>query len=289
VTDVQTIDAAHALALNVAPWAMADLPPFPAVAIQLLQLLSEDDADVAEVSKFIAAEPVFAADVLHIANSALYGRRSGVRTVSKAVWVLGLERVKGISLSRAFGMYVMPALGVDALQRCWRHSLAGAIAAEKLAAACRIDPDVAYTAGLLRDIGRLALLVKYPDPYANLLAVFQEKGYDLVNMERDLFDIDHCQAGGWLMTQMPLPGELRQVVTEHHNQPSGKPFGLVQLVRVADLISDALGFGTQVSPPPEGFADALAELPEAAWDCSQHDPEALAQEIESKIQIFCPA
>src|SRR5712691_7252203 len=94
---------------------------------------------------------------------------------------------------------------------CWRNTLAGAIVAEKLARACRMDTDFAYVAGLLRDIGRLALLVKYPESYANLLAVTREHAFDIRTVERDLFDIDHYEAGAWLMQRMPFPSELCEV------------------------------------------------------------------------------
>ena len=75
-----------------------------------------------------------------------------------------------------------------------------------------MDADFAYVAGLLRDIGRLALLVKYPEPYANLLVVSGEQQFDLLMMERELFDIDHCEAGAWLMQQLPFPPELDEII-----------------------------------------------------------------------------
>ncbi|MGA2721807.1 MAG: HDOD domain-containing protein [Bryobacteraceae bacterium] len=268
------------------PWALRNLPPFPGVAIQVLQILSREDVHVSEIGKLISVEPVFAADVLQVANSALFGLRSRVMTVSHAVVVLGLERVKGVTLTRAFGTYLMPVLGVEALQRCWQNSLAGALLAEKLARSCGMNPDIAYTAALLRDIGRLALLVNYPGPYANMLAVAQENGYDLMDVERNLFDIDHCQAGCWLMDSMALPAELREVVAGHHAQPGDEPFGLVRLVRIADLMSDALGFGILMSSTAPDFTDVLPELPEAARARFPFDPDELRTEIASKIQIL---
>jgi HD-like signal output (HDOD) protein len=268
------------------PWALRNLPPFPGVAIQVLQILSRDDVHVSEIGKLISVEPVFAADVLQVANSALYGLRSRVMTVSHAVVILGLERVKGVTLTRAFGTYLMPVLGIEALQRCWQNSLAGALLAEKLARSCGMNPDIAYTAALLRDIGRLALLVNYPGPYANMLAVAQENGYDLMDVERNLFDIDHCQAGCWLMDSMALPAELREVVAGHHAKPDDEPFGLVRLVRVADLMSEALGFGILMSSTAPDFADVLPELPETARARFPFDPDELRTEIASKIQIL---
>jgi HD-like signal output (HDOD) protein len=269
------------------PWALRNLPPFPGVAIQLLQILSQDDVRITDIGRLVSAEPIFAADVLQVANSALFGLRSRVKTIPHAVVVLGLERVKGIALTRAFGIYLMPVLRIEVLQRCWQNSLAGALLAEKLAGSCGINPDIAYTAGLLRDIGRLALLVNYPGPYANILAVAQENSYDLMDVERNLFDIDHCQAGCWLMDSMALPAELREVVAGHHARPGDEPFGLVRLVRVADLMADALGFGILMSSAPPDFADVLPELPETARVRFPFEPEDLRIEIGSRIQTLC--
>lgn len=265
-------------------WALENLPPFPAVATQLLRLVSDEDVQLTEVGKLIATDPVFAADVLQIANSALFGLRFQVKTIPHAIFVLGLERVKGISLTRALGDYLSPALRIEALRRCWQHSLAGALLAEKLARACGIDADFAYTAGLLRDIGRLALLVKYPRPYANMLAVSLENGLDLRDTEQELFDIDHCQAGYWLTEKMQMPPELREVVARHHDAPNGGPFGLVHTVRAADLMSDALGFGALNLPHPPPFESVLDELPGTVRAHLATEPEEIRAEISDRLQ-----
>src|SRR5258708_25568948 len=127
-----------------------------------------------------------------------------------------------------------------------------------------MDTDFAYVAGLLRDIGRLALLVKYPESYTNLLAVTREHAFDIRTVERDVFDIDHCEAGAWLMQRMPFPPELVEVAGHHHDTIVGdSPFGMVQLVRVADRTTDALGFAVLPSSSEPTVDETLSELPEA--------------------------
>ncbi|MGA2186048.1 MAG: HDOD domain-containing protein [Bryobacteraceae bacterium] len=286
-TEEETALTSGELPAGKTPWALENLPPFPAVATQLLQVVSREDVNLNEVGRFISSEPVFAADVLQIANSSVYGLRSQVKSITHAIVVLGLERIKGISLTRAFGKHLKSTLKVVALQRCWQNSLAGALLAEKLARPCGIEPGLAYTAGLLRDIGRLALLVKYPEPFANMLAVSQTNGYDLMYTERELFDVDHCQAGCWLTERMDLPEELREVVGHHHDKLNGNPFGLVQLVHVADAMADALGFGVLVLPEPPSFAEALEQLPPAARSRIPDDPEELKSELASRLQVLC--
>jgi putative nucleotidyltransferase with HDIG domain len=268
------------------PWALDKLPPFPVVATRLLHTLASEDVEIGEVGKMIAGDPVFATRLLQMANSPLFALQKTVKTIPHAIMVLGLERVKAITLTRSLGDFVAPALKIRALRACWQHSLAGAILAEQLAPACHIDSDVAYVAGLLRDIGRLALLVKYPGPYANVLAVSGENVYDLLATERELFDVDHCEAGTWLMRTMPFPNELCEVVAHHHDSVISGPFGLVHLVKVADLLADALGLAVSTPINPQGFEEVLNQLPDSTRTQLHPDPEELKAQIDSRIQSW---
>jgi putative nucleotidyltransferase with HDIG domain len=271
--------------VNKKPWALDDLPPFPLVATRLLEVLSNENAHITGVGRIIAAEPVFATRVLQMANSPLFALQTQVKTISHAIVLLGLERVKAITVTRALGDFVSPILNSKALRACWQNSLACALLSEKLARACKMDTDFAYVAGLLRDIGRLALLVKYPESYTNLLAVSGEQGFDLISTERELFDIDHCKAGEWLMEKMPFPPELCEVVAKHHDPPEG-PFRMVHLVRIAGMLADALGFAVLPAARQPTFADAIQELPEAGCMRFTPDPKQLKGDIAARIQSW---
>jgi putative nucleotidyltransferase with HDIG domain len=267
------------------PWALDDLPPFPLVATRLLEVLSQENAHITGVGRIIAAEPVFASRVLQMANSPLFALQTQVKTISHAIVLLGLDRVKAITVTRALGDFVAPVLKSQSLRACWENSLACALLSEKLARACKMDTDFAYVSGLLRDIGRLALLVKYPDSYANLLAVSGEQDFDLIETERELFDIDHCQAGAWLMAKMPFPPELCEVVAKHHQSPAG-PFRMVHLVRIADMLADALGFAVLTVAHQPTYGEVILELPEAASLRFTPNPEELKADIGARIKSW---
>jgi putative nucleotidyltransferase with HDIG domain len=269
------------------PWALDELPPFPWVAKRLMATLARENVDITEIGKLIAAEPVFATRVLQLANSPLFALERQVRTISHAIILLGLDRVKAITFTRAMEDFVAPALNVQALRVCWQNSLAVALICEKLARAARMDADFAYVAGLLRDIGRLALLVKYPEPYANLLAVSGEEHYDLMMMEREMFDIDHCEAGGWLMQQLPFPPELAEVIVKHHQMLDPGSFRMVHLVQCADRLGDALGFGVLQDAARPAVEDVLKPLPESARARLGEDHEQWKAEIASRLKGWC--
>jgi putative nucleotidyltransferase with HDIG domain len=268
------------------PWALDDLPPFPWVAKRLMATVSKEDVDIHEVGKLIAAEPVFATRVLQLANSPLFALQRQVRTISHAIILLGLDRVKAITFTRALEDFVTPALKIKALRACWQNCLATALLAEKLARAARMDADFAYVAGLVRDIGRLALLVKYPEPYSNLLAVSGEQHFDLLMMERELFDIDHCQAGTWLMQQLPFPPELTDIIALHHQPLDPDSFRMLHLVQCADRLADTLGFGVLPDAPGPAIAEVLDPLPEATRARIGTDYEQWKLDVAARLEAW---
>jgi putative nucleotidyltransferase with HDIG domain len=268
------------------PWALDELPPFPWVAKRLMATVSKEDVDIHEVGKLIAAEPVFATRVLQLANSPLFALQRQVKTISHAIILLGLDRVKAITFTRALEDFVTPALKIKALRACWQNCLATALLAEKLARASRMDADFAYVAGLLRDIGRLALLVKYPEPYCNLLAVSGEQQFDLLTLERALFDIDHCEAGAWLMQQMPFPPELEEIIVHHHKELDHDTFRMLHLVQCADRLADALGFGVLPEAQTPSIEDALEHLPMATRARIGTDYEQWKGEVVARLQAW---
>jgi putative nucleotidyltransferase with HDIG domain len=289
--ELQTAPAPESVAKKRTPWALDELPPFPWVAKRLMATVSKEDVDIHEVGKLIAAEPVFATRVLQLANSPLFALERQVRTISHAIILLGLDRVKAITFTRALEDFVAPALSIKALRVCWRNCLVVALLSEKLARAARMDADFAYVAGLLRDIGRLALLVKYPEPYSNLLAVSGEQQFDLMLMERELFDIDHCEAGSWLMEQLPFPAELADIIAHHHEPLDHDRFTMLHLVQCADRLADNLGFGVLEAVPAHALPgpsieENLEQVPEAARTRLGNDYEQWKVDIVSRLQSW---
>src|ERR1700692_1069963 len=133
------------------PWALEDLPPFPLVATRLLEVLSDDNAHITGVGRIIAAEPVFASRVLQMANSPLFALQTQVKTISHAIVLLGLDRVKVITVTRALGDFVGPVLNSKALRACWQNSLACELLSEKIASACKMDTHFVYVSGRIGD------------------------------------------------------------------------------------------------------------------------------------------
>jgi putative nucleotidyltransferase with HDIG domain len=268
------------------PWALSNPPPFPAIAMKVMEVLGREDVDVREVVRWIQADPVFSGEMLRVANSALYGFSGQIRSVHHATLTLGLDFVKALAITVGLRSYVKSAMKLPVLRRCWTHSLACAVLSQELATACFLKGDEAYTAGLMHDIGRLGLLAAYPVEYANLLSVAVGFSFDVLQCERDLFDIDHCQAGAWLAEQWKLPAEMGAIAAHHHEEPchSREKPDLMNIVRLGCRLADALDFGVVQTRQAWTVEQVLEQLPEAARLRFPADLPVLEGRISERIK-----
>jgi putative nucleotidyltransferase with HDIG domain len=260
------------------PWALSTLPPFPAVALKVLEELSREEFELKQVVRWIESDPAFTAELLRVANSALYGFSQEIQSVHHAAMTLGSDFVKALAMTVAMRTYLKTALRQPSLRRCWRHSLACAVLAGELSAASRRGPDAAYTAGLLHDIGRIGLLAAYPAEYSNLLSVSAEHSFDLVHCENELFDIDHCRAGAWMAREWKLPAGLAAIAEHHHEEPTEEPT-VLNTVRISCRLADSLGFSVIQERSTDDYLDLMARIsPEARANLP-----ACYEDLKSKV------
>src|SRR6266849_542595 len=150
-------------------WTVRDLPPYRPVARKIMLLTTRENVPLSEVQEVLCTDAAFAAEVLRLANSPLIGMRGEITSILQAVAMLGFERIKSLAVTLALRAFMTTGAPSDALRGCWRHNLATAILCERLARFVQLDRDLCYTAGLLHDIGRLALLRAGSDEYERIL------------------------------------------------------------------------------------------------------------------------
>lgn len=267
---------------------LVDLPPFPAVAIRALQLVSKAETRLSELHDLISADPAFAAEILRLANSPLYGIRTAITSTVQATMLLGFERVKGVALTIAMRSYIGNSLHLPVLRASWRHSLACAIVAEELAKAISkdIDKDTAYTNGLIHDIGRLGLAVMQPELYRPLLQSIQDSYSALMQSERQLFGVDHCEAGRLMVTAWTLPEAFIDITSRHHEARASQIIDPLALVNLSCRMAEALGFDFAPCADCPTYEELLSELPGQARDQMAKRPDEFAARIEQKIACF---
>ena len=193
--------------------------PLPQGAIKVMQELDTADASAASVAEAIECEPVMAASVVRLANSTAMGLRREITSVSEAVAYLGFSTTKSLLLR--FNMDALlpnsrPGQGYDS-GKLWVHAMAVAQVAEEVARrAGRTDPSLALTAGLLHDIGKLAINSQYREALAELFSPGADPNEGLLNRERRLFQADHAIIGSSLAIEWKLPQDLIEIVRLHH-------------------------------------------------------------------------
>lgn len=247
-----------------------ELRACPYVVTKILKVSQEASTGARDLAEVIGTDQALTAKLLKIANSAMFGGKGRIAQISQAVTRIGFRGV----LELAMGIGVMEAFrkntGAGGLDKpgFWRHSLAVALVARRLA--LRAGPagnEEAFVAGLLHDIGKPLLEECFPAEYRHAVELATGLRMPLRSAERELFGADHCFFGGLLLKSWGLPAALEEAVTYHHNaarlvhmEDRQKRY-LARLVHMADAFCKAarLGNGGDVlleETPP----DILREL-----------------------------
>ena len=225
------------------PWYLEHLTPFPGAAIHILRTVSLPDVSVHEVAGAIRTDTVFAGRLLKAANSPLFGIPYEIESIERAAAQVGLDYLAKLAVTVGIKAYLSPTLEIPASRRCWRHSLACALLAEELAPYYSMPRKASYTAGLLHDIGRLALVAAFPKGYSRMLELCEQEHLDILACERELLGSDHCAAGLWVAVEWKLPSETFRAIWDHHDTPDEGERSLTAVVHAACQLADALGFG----------------------------------------------
>lgn len=248
-----------------------DLPALPTVVSELLASFGKDDADVDSLARQIGRDQALTARLLRVANSSFYGLQCQVATINDAVVVLGFRAVRGIVLavgvSGVFKADNCP--GFDA-QGYMQHCVGVGLGARVLAQLAGRNPELAFTGGVLHDIGKLALASCFARQYARVLSYRERHDCPLVVAERDVLGLDHAVVGGLLADAWHFPPALRSAVAEHHSPSSATADSLADQVHVADSIAHALGLGNAAG-------GMVMPVDPTAWRRLDLDGEALAR------------
>jgi HD-like signal output (HDOD) protein len=269
------------------PWAHLRLPPFPQVAIRVLQLANNENVQLHQLCDLISSDPAFASEVLTVANSVLYSPRYPSSSILQAIAVLGANTLQGMCITVGVRAYLGKSMSQPAMRGLWRHNLACAIIAQRLAAAGFLDKDTAYTSGIMHDIGRIALAVIQPKEYANLLGRHHGAPGSILEGERLLFGWDHCETGKQLIVDWKLPSELDEIVSEHHEaRRTDGAWGMAELVKISCKMADAVGFPAFPGCATTGYPELLEELPARERRMFTASLETLASDVANSIHAI---
>ncbi len=266
-----------------APWALRLVPPFPSIAQRVLALVSAEDVPMSDVGALVRMDPSFSAELLRFANSALLGVRQEVQSIPHALMLVGAQRVKTLAVLVVLNKMVRSSIRTAALRKVWIHSLATALIAEEAARAFHVPRESAYTIGLLHNLGTLGLMSAYPDEYSRMLEVSNDFGFDLLQTERDLFEIDHCAAGAYLAQDWNFPDELAAAIATHHDEPAAGECDAYNLIKVSWRLCDALGFAAFSPDKAWSFEELMGFVPDGPTGWLDQPAEDVKAELESRL------
>ncbi len=197
---------------------LGDLPPLPQVASQVLRVSADPDANAEDLRKVISMDQALTSQILKISNSAMFGMVREVTTLTQAIMTLGFSTIKSVVIaSSAKNLYHRGTVGLQE-RLIWEHALVSAMASRAFAKSLRFPRiEEAFIGGLMHDIGKSVLGVKFPERYGALLrTVYNEQGICL-DLELDTFGFDHAMVGEALVSQWNLATSLQAAVRFHHD------------------------------------------------------------------------
>jgi HD-like signal output (HDOD) protein len=265
---------------------LARIPAFPPIVLRLLDLLAREDVEIRELVALISSDPAFSVQILQVANSPLFGFRSKIDSLQSALVVLGLRRIRSLCMTVATSNHMKGVLHIEELARCWRHMLACALLTEELARSCSAFEDRAYTAGLLHDVGRLGLLLAYPNEYAELLRHAERNALELLDLEHQELGMNHCEAGRVLAEHWNLPPDFQIVAARHHDPQNNATVDLLTLVHLGCRLADSLGFWVVQPLQPCSPEEIQQSLPPLLSSRLRFDIPRWRQIVERRVQCY---
>jgi putative nucleotidyltransferase with HDIG domain len=226
-----------ALSVCMAPLPLAGpevwpIPAFPQAAVKMLNMLQEPSASLRSVVKAAGSDPAAAGAIMQLANSALFGSRTPAATLGDAITRLGFSTAHRVLTAVA----MRPVLHSPRLEQLWPHSLQVADLAEQVAANSGVvDPGEAYLAGLLHDVGRIALLAISLYDAARLHGL-KELSCPAVYAESLLLRTDHSALGAEIGRIWRLPEATVEAICYHH-APEATRNRMAHVLYIAEYLS----------------------------------------------------
>ena len=265
--------------------AVNELPPMPHVVTQVMELLSDPNSQMSDMVAVLARDPALVARLIRVSNSALYGRGEETTSLGQAVVRLGANTVRSLVMAAAMkSLFPLDKTNIGVWgQALWQHSIECGLASRRVAqVAGSTDPEEAFVAGVLHDVGKVVILLHKPEEYRLILKRQTADREGCAAAERAVLGFDHTEVGLLLLKKWQMPGNLQACVRYHHD-PAGadKDQRLAKIIAVGNFLSHA--FGSQPDTALDKnffhFEQVCAEL-----NISPDRSQALLEEIGSSLE-----
>lgn len=253
---------------------LKQLPSLSVVLVELLESFENENTDMPQLVARIGRDQGLSARVLRVANSAFYGFSSRIGSIDEAVVVLGFNGVRALAVAGGvIGQFSSGDKGEFDRLAFWRHGIGTAVCARALAERLGSSPEIAFTAGLLHDIGKLVLDMYYHEAFSDALRYCAAENCEMHEAEKKIIGVDHSEIGCALAKHWKFPLALQNAIRDHHS-PDGEP--LTDVIHLANILCHALDIGNS------GY-DLVPAIAPSAWarlDMDWDDLRECLPEIE---------
>ena len=230
---------------------IARLPSLSTTAAKVLETCNNPKSSPNDLNRVISLDPVLAAQVLRLINSAYYSLRQPISSLTRAIIMLGINTVKNLVLSCAILEQLRYKQSFRTLsgEKFWAHSLGVGVIAKCLAKVKGIslaEQEEFFICGLLHDLGKIPLNQKFPDEYSQALDMAERSHWPLNQAESAVFGIDHATVGGWIARKWRLSAPVIESLNCHHRpeESAADCRQMVFRVALADIYAQLLNMRT---------------------------------------------
>ena len=243
------------------------LPSMPKVVQELIASLVKEDIDIGTLVDKVKQDQALSARVLQMANSSAYGSSQKVGSIDKAVTMIGLSALRSVVIASGMSRSIAKVEGVD-LTAFWRYAQICAAVARAFGKREGVNPEFAYTAGLMHRLGQLIIIMAYPAAARQLTRPNGPSGRALMTVEESLIGIDHAQAGAELAIRWQFPEEIANAIRWYAEPLNPAAAPLAAVIAVATHITAELEAKTDAKIIADGLEeDVLNRLSLEREDC----------------------
>lgn len=253
------------------------LPSLPSLVIEILESFNDENIDAATLAKKIAHDQAIVARIMRVVNSPFYGLSGQISSISEAIAMLGFNNLRGMVMAAAI-INAFPHMEKKYDWKAfWLHNIATAVCAKVLAKHIGLNPETAFTAGLLHDIGKLVIVTYFPQLPVQLPAFDVGSSSESLQAEREALGFDHAALGCEIAKRWNFPLPIQQAIGQHHTDSrADHEKTMSDVVYTANIFALALDYGHLRE-------DLVINLANVAWSRLNLDRDrldALAQEAQ---------
>jgi len=257
----------------------SQLISLPEISLRVNELANDPDSTADDMAAVISQDPALVVRMLKIANSAYYGLSKEVDTITRAVAILGVNKIRDLVLSTSTSQ-AFDGIPNDliTMQDFWHHSLYCGLLAQILAKKSnKANAESIFIAGLLHDIGQLLMFNQLPEKSHESILLLMEGTEELetYEAERHVFGFDHMQVGAELIKSWKLAPVLQECVEFHHEPQKAKEFPAeVALINIANAVAVMADFDSMSED------DEIPMIDPKSWELTGLSKDDLPEAIK---------